>query len=188
MSHEVSQFSSEQNDIALNSRNLYRNKKSIGSEAKVRTIKFRGMTKDKKWVYGYYCYADNGHYILPSSQKPLAFYDSFRKISRIVGFVEVLPETVGQFIGLHDKNDKEIYEGDIVEFNVVVPIWDEEKHIVKEHRPEVWRRAVEYKAPKFWIHWYPEKLEVIGNVHENPELLGERVWIATLYARICEPK
>lgn len=78
-----------------------------------------------------------------------------------------------EYIGLEDKNSKEIYEGDIVQFDVVVPIWNDEKHEVEEHRPETWRRVVEYKTPKFIIHWYPEKMKIIGNIRENPELLGE---------------
>jgi uncharacterized phage protein (TIGR01671 family) len=68
-----------------------------------REIEFRGLRKDGKgWVYGDLLRPHDGN--------------SSTYIMQRNGIeVEVLPETVGQFTGLKDKNDKKIFDGDIVE-------------------------------------------------------------------------
>ena len=80
---------------------------------------------------------------------------------------EVIPETVGEYIGLRDKNGKRIFEGDLV----TLPKYGGGRH----------RSVVYFKNGKFAVNGSnynfkdicPKNMEVIGNIHDNPELLKE---------------
>lgn len=120
----------------------------------MREIKFRG--KDyltNKWIYGgidLFCLPQWGFIICD-------------------GNYEVVKEnTIGQFTGLKDKNEVEIYEGDIV----YVALEDENATI--EWDEKTVRFILSFDD---WISdfdsYYGENLEVISNIYETPELARE---------------
>lgn len=117
----------------------------------MREILFRGKRVDNgKWVEGNYSIDVSGRVdILP--------------IDNLV-FFEVIPETVGQFTGLTDKNGKKIFEGDIAKYESKVY---EIKYIEKYARFAPSNESTVFMVCAF------NRLEVIGNVHDNPELLKE---------------
>ena len=123
---------------------------------------FRGKEKDSgKWIYGDLRHISDGHggYIL-------CIVDNTSGKNNDVTGVEVIPETVGMFIMLTDKNRTKIFEGDIVKnsrFNKI----EEVRYIDKRKR--VMFCGINYIVDLEYINeiYY----EVIGNIHDNPELL-----------------
>ena len=115
-----------------------------------REVKFRGKRLDNgKWEYGSLVII-NGRYFIIN--------DEWRG--------EVDSETVGQYTGMVDKTDKEIYEGDIVRG---YPQGIMGKVIYHNDRIEVMDGN-----PRYWVglnFFEPAARIVLGNIHDNPELL-----------------
>lgn len=77
---------------------------------------------------------------------------------------------VMQFTGLHDRNGKEIWEGDIVKFETLDAINNQTLVGAIKYSEHGTRFGVEIEH-RGLLQFYPNYTEVIGNIYENPELI-----------------
>lgn len=119
----------------------------------MREIKFRGRT-EIEWVYG-------SLVVDTTPDKKTFIIDYAVSDTNTYTWSEVEPETVGQTIGLSDKNKKEIYEGDVIKTS-----WEGNKEVVFR------KGCFCYQTGGDKYHIFNEKkVEVIGNIYENKDLL-----------------
>ena len=123
----------------------------------MREILFRGKTSTK-WVYGDLRHLNDGRVAV-------------RKDGEIYPY-EVIPETVGQYTGLTDKNGKRIFEGDVVK------AYDETyDNGFADVKGKVFFNCGSFDIDVEDVGYIPlysygtENIEVIGNVHDNGDLL-----------------
>ena len=171
----------------------------------MRKILFRGKRKDNgEWMKGFYSLLFNEKNV---EYEHCITYQIFEGANMDYPYptcdtiiAEVIPETVGQFTGLTDKNGKEIFEGDIVsckEFkNKGISVFTSEESEIftledyKGECEEIYTSQVFYDEANFYVEasngcqiplccfWGNMKnsqpifeIEIVGNIHDNPELL-----------------
>ena len=135
----------------------------------MREILFRGKRLDNgEWVYGYYVHIGpvscQRAYIIP-------------EYTSAIYVKEVDPSTVDQYTGLMDKNDKRIFEGDIVSTDIARP------YLIVEFRDGCFMFNCNDGGKDYYDIMLPiledaqteyKYGEIIGNIHDNPELLEAR--------------
>lgn len=152
-------------------------------------IKFRGQCRDtKKFYTGSLVKTDIGIGIVPPNSVDIQAASENKFLGNITCII-VKPETVGQFTGRKDINGKELYDGDIVRYtrekwrcpghplhldnltDICEVYWNKSEFAF-------WQRG-NFPTGGGWsgtIQFYDDRaskntFEIIGNIHENPELL-----------------
>lgn len=136
----------------------------------MREILFRGRISKNEWVYGLPIEGEplmgGGKETCIVTKPGLSYYDGV--LMTYDECVEVDPDTVGQFTGLTDKNGTKIFEGDIVRYGDTI------HRVVFEQRNGTAYFGLVYAACEtlpFGHYQDLKQIEVIGNIHDNPELL-----------------
>nr|DAK39585.1 MAG TPA: YopX protein [Caudoviricetes sp.] len=130
--------------------------------------RYRGLSIDEnskgKMQYGYLIADGEQTFIINE------VVEANEQYITIGSWCPVDPKTVGQSTGLKDKNGKEIFEKDILDYNgrkVIVKWHGSYASFIYEFVDELQNRTTEWQP--LYLSYY--KFEVIGNSLENPELL-----------------
>ena len=130
----------------------------------MREILFRGKRLDNgEWVLGYFCEFANNR-----TGEQESYIQTVKQDGRIDLIHKVDPSAVGQYTGLKDKNGKQIFEGDVLEVNYD-RFYVGAKGCVKF---ECGSYMIDGISGVLSLYVYLPYCKVIGNIHDNPELLG----------------
>ena len=135
----------------------------------MREILFRGKRVDNgEWVFGSYAFEPRRKGAFGQIISDLDHERHYIVSKKNYEYWEIIPETVGQFTGMYDRNGKKIFEGDIVSSN---------KRKTWIGRGKVWfDKSVFWCGEREWakllrvVCLEDEQAEVIGNIYDNPEL------------------
>ena len=126
-------------------------------------VKMNGEKVPSNWVYGGVCQGKGDFSIIYGSMDMGLEQPTEKRV--------VYTDTIGQYTGLTDKNGTKIFEGDIVNFKTI-------NYHFKNCRIKYQSCYARYCAIDNKGYEYPMdktfEYEVIGNIHDNPELLKER--------------
>lgn len=137
-----------------------------------REILFRGKREDNlEWIEGYYtCFNEEERRIYSG-------YADTDGVNYYPDCLIVIPKTVGQYTGLTDKNGKKIFEGDVVKVHIETYTRQSNRiGVVKyyngcfgvaDNNSENFKDFLAFNN----MSCYVRSVEVIGNIHDNPELL-----------------
>ena len=129
----------------------------------MREILFRGKDTAKKWHYGVPVAFSDKHVVITTPEA---------RNNRVV------PETVGQYTGLKDKNGERIFEGDIGRYKQTdgakrngQPIICTGKVIYNDGTASFAVESKDASGCEYFDYFPIKEFEIIGNIHDNPELL-----------------
>lgn len=145
----------------------------------MREIEFRGKRADNgEWVYGYYAVhhmpdaSDDNETSHGFQEVHVIFNDNPGNRNKLY-WTEVNYRTVGQFTGLYDKNNKKIYEHDIIE--LTEKLIDGSGKTTYVGNVVCQNACFHFRMDKinYIILGYVDKkqIKIIGNIHDNPELM-----------------
>lgn len=133
---------------------------------------YRGKNKHGKWYYGFYT---EGYYL---DGTPVSWIEVVDRRKKDTECPTVISETVGQFIGLTDKNGRKIFEGDIGKYSQTdgakingAPIICTGNVIYNAKTASYAVESKDESACKYFDYFPIKDFEVIGNIHDAPELL-----------------
>ena len=155
-------------------------------------IEFRGLSiNKKKWIYGCYVHTfERGYFSRGYDDVP----DRCHYIDTETNYHEIYSNSVGQYTGLKDKNNKKVYRGDILSYKAIrytncskteiekvyetaligIIFHSDMATVVKAYSENVsaFCHDVENNE-KLILELDSNEIEVVGNIYENQELLGD---------------
>lgn len=135
----------------------------------MREILFRGKRIDNgEWVYGFYGHKPNWNEVEEHFIMEWCFNAASDSIYTYFRDVPVIPETVGQYTGLDDKNGKRVFEGDVLNH----PIQGKRKvyYPFSERVASYGLRMIDGEVRMASTLSEGFLYEIIGNIHDNQEV------------------